>query len=124
LKKIEKIIFYSFVLALAVTCYSRTIVACQVDECFLTTAGYLASSSSERLQEANRYVEAGNKGKLDELINSKLVLVLKDDVKVQALEWSIERKMIKVKIEDSNDAYWVNDGALKHIKTGDKSEKK
>ncbi len=117
-------LFYSVGLVLAVTCYSRTTVACQVDECFLTKAGYLASSNPERLQEANRYLQAGYKDKLDQLINSKLVLVLKDDVKVQALEWSVERKMIKVKFEDSNDAYWVNDGALKHIKTGDKSEEK
>jgi hypothetical protein len=65
------------------------------------------------------YEKAGNKGKLDELINSKIVLVLKDDVKVHALEWSIERKMIKIKFEDSKGIYWVNDGALKHIKAGD-----
>ncbi len=121
---ILKIAFCSVGFALAVTCYSRTIVACQVDDCFLTTAGYLASSSPERLQEANRYMQAGNKDKLDELIYSKLVLVLKDDVKVHALEWSIERKMIKVKFEDGNDAYWVNDGALKHLKTAVKSEEK
>ncbi len=124
MKNIIKLAFYSVVLALAITCNSRTTVACQVDDCFLTTAGYLASSSPERLQDANRYMHAGNKDKLDELINSKLVLVLKGDVKVQALEWSIERRMIKVKFEDGNDAYWVNDGALKHIKTVDKGEQK
>jgi hypothetical protein len=124
LKNILKIAFCSVGLALAVTCYSRTVVACQVDDCYLTTAGYLASSSPERLQDANRYMREGNKDKLDGLINSKLVLVLKDDVKVRALEWSIERKMIKVKFEDGNEAYWVNDGALKHIKAVDKSEKK
>jgi len=124
LKKIPKGIFYSCVLVIAIVSLCRTTVACQVDGCFLTKAGFLASSSPERLQEANGYEKAGNKGKLDELINSKIVLMLKNDVKVQALEWSIERKMIKIKFEDSKGTYWVNDGALKHVKADDKSDGK
>ena len=123
MKKISKGIFYSCVLAIAIVSLYRTAVACQVDECFLTRAGFLASSSPDRLQEANGYEKAGNKGKLDELINGKIVLMLKEDVKVHALEWSIERKMIKIRFEDSKGAYWVNDGALKHIEANDKSEK-
>ncbi len=124
MKKILKITFYSFVFTLAAISFCRTIMACQVDEFFLTKPGYLASSSPERLQEANRYVQAGNKSKLDDLIKSKLVLMLKDGVKVQALEWSVEEKMIKIKFEGSKDFYWVNDGALKQIKAIDTCEKK
>jgi len=124
MKKNSKCIVYSCALAIAIISLCRTTVACQVDECYLTKAGFLASSSPERLQEANGYEKAGNKGKLDELINSKIVLMLKEDVKVQALEWSIERKMIKIKFEDSKGAYWVNDGALKHIEAGDHKSKK
>jgi hypothetical protein len=123
LKKSSISIFYSCAITIAIVSFCRTSIACQVDECFLTKAGFLASPSPEHLQEANGYEKTGSKEKLDDLINSKIILLLKDNIKVQALEWSIERKMIKIKFDGSNDTYWVNDGALKHIKAGDKSEK-
>ena len=123
MKNIIKNVLHSIILALAIVSFCRTALSCQVDECFLTRAGYyLASSSTERLKEANSYETAGNKEKLDELLKNKIVLRLKDDVKVQALEWSIELKMIKIKFDDSGETYWVNDGALRQINTGDKGE--
>ena len=82
----------------------------------------MASSDTELLKEANCYETAGIKEKLDKLLKKKLVLKLKDDVTVQALEWSIELKMIKIKFDDSGETYWVNDGALKQIKTCDQGE--
>ena len=95
-------------------------MGCQVDEFYLTKEGYLTSPSPESLQEAGNYEKENNTEKLDKLIKNKLVMRLKDGVKVQALERSFEMKMIKIKFEDSNGPYWVNDGALKQIKCDNK----
>ena len=95
-------------------------MGCQVDEFYMTKAGYLDSPSMERLQKATNYEKEDKSVELNDLIRNKLVVRLKDNVRVRALERSFEMKMIKIGFEDGKDFLWVNAGSLKQIQCDDK----
>lgn len=93
----------------------QSALPCQVDDFYLTKDGTLAASSPEMLNEAVRLEEEGNNGKLGDLMKSGAVLQLAADIKVKVLERSFEFKMLKIKLPDRKDPYWVKDGSLKQI---------
>ena len=75
----------------------------------------MVATTSENLNDAIKYEEEGNTGKLDGLLGNGSVIRLKGDIKVQVLERSIEFKTLKIKFSDGKDPYWVKDGSLKQI---------
>jgi hypothetical protein len=94
----------------------QTASACQVDEFYLTTEGSLAASTPENLNEASNCQEKGDQNKLASMIEDGMVIRLKENVKVQALERSFEHRMLKIKFLDHGASIWVRDGSLKQIK--------
>ena len=90
-------------------------LACQVDDFYLTKDGTLAASTPENLNAAIRLQEEGNKKKLGDLVKNGTILQLNDNIKVQVLERSFEFKMLKIKLPDEREPYWVKDGSLKQI---------
>ncbi len=105
------------VVVFAMTLFSayQFALACQVDDFYLTKDGALAASTPETLSSALGLQEGGNKEKLEALVKTGTVLQLKGNIKVQVLERSLEFNMLKIKLPDERDPYWVKDGSLKPI---------
>lgn len=116
MSKISKMTFYSIVCAVLLLSLNRASVACQVDDFYLTKDGALAASTPEHLTEATGYQGKNEQKKLADMVKNGMVIRLKDNIKVQAIERSVEYKMLKIKFLDDAAFYWVTDGSLKHIK--------
>ncbi len=113
--KMSKMVFYFTVCAMLLFSLHRAAWACQVDEFYLTTDGSLAASTPENLSEASNYQGRGDEKKLADMIKGGIVMQLKGNIKVQALERSVEYRMLKIKFLDQGTPFWVKDGSLKRI---------
>ncbi len=113
--KMSKMIIYFTVCSLLLFSLHRAAWACQVDEFYLTTEGSLAASTPENLSEASNYQEKGDQKKLAAMIKGGIVMQLKGNIEVQALERSVEYRMLKIKFLDQGTPIWVKDGSLKRI---------
>lgn|SRR5574337_1049115 len=113
---IAKVVFCFMVCAIGLFLYHPAASACQVDEFYLTKAGYLAASTPEKLNEAISYQEKNDQEHLAVMVRNGTVISLEGEVKVQVKERSIEHMMLKIKFPDKDISYWVKDGALKQIK--------
>ena len=113
--KMSKMTFYFAVCVMLLFPLHRVAWACQVDEFYMTTDGSLGASSPENLTEASNYQGKGDQKKLDTMIKDGRVTQLKGNIKVQALERSVEYKMLKTKFLDQGTPFWVKDGSLKRI---------
>jgi hypothetical protein len=71
----------------------------------------MAGSSQDKLSRA----EKADQQHLAIMVAKGEVVQLKDEIKVQALEWSFESKMVKIKFLDSDVPVWVREDALKRI---------
>ena len=80
-----------------------------MDEFYLTSGGHLAGITQDNLSNAEK---ASPKG-LATMLENKEIIRLQDNIKVQALERSVEYKMIKIRFMDSD--VWVREDALKRI---------
>ena len=89
--KISKMIFYFIVCAVVLFSLHKAASACQVDEFYLTTEGSLAASTPETLNEAGNLQEKGDQKRLSDMIDDGMVIRLKGNIKVQALERSFEQ---------------------------------
>src|SRR5512135_3433198 len=98
--KISKMTFYFTVCAMLLFSLHRVAWACQVDEFYMTTEGSLGASTPENLTEAISYQEHGDQKKLAAMIEGGMVMQLKGNIKVQALERSVEYRMINIKFLD------------------------
>ena len=85
--------------------------ACQVDEFYLTNGGNLAGTTQDNLSKA----EKADPQSLADMIENRGIIRLQDNIKVQAIERSVEYKMIKIKLPDSDFPVWVREDALKRI---------
>ncbi len=103
----------TWVMIIVIALYS-SVFACQVDDVLLTQEGSLAATTPEALNDALTKFQ-GDQAKLNDLLQKGIILKLKDSVKVQVLERSVEWKMLKIQLPDGKAAYWVKDGALKQI---------
>ncbi len=90
---------------------SGTAIACQVDEFYMTNGGHLAGTTQDNLGKA----EKADPQSLATMMQSKAVIRLQDNIKVQAIERSIEYQMIEIKLPDSDVPVWVREDALKRI---------
>jgi hypothetical protein len=113
-RTINSIIFIVVCTLSAILAY-HSASACQVDEFYLTKDGALAASTPENLNAAVKFEEEGNRENLSGLMKSGAAQRLTDNIKVQVLERSVEFKMLKIKLPDGKEAYWVKDGSLKQI---------
>ncbi len=102
-----------WIMLIVISLYS-SVFACQVDDFLLTTGGNLAATTPDALNDALASQET-SQTKLADLLKKGILLKLKDGVKVQVLERSVEWKMLKIQLPDGNAAYWVKDGALKQM---------
>jgi hypothetical protein len=91
-----------------------TVYACQVDDFYLTKEGNFAAVSPQTLNDVLSQTP-NNQTKLTDMLNNGTVLKLKEGVKVQVLERSIEWNMLKIQFPDGNATYWVKDGSLRPI---------
>jgi len=91
-----------------------TVYACQVDDYYFTKEGNLAAVTPDALN-AVLALAPDNQAELADLLKNGAVLKLKDGVKVQVLERSVERNMLKIQFPDGNSTYWVKDGSLRPI---------
>ncbi len=99
-----------WVMLIVVSLFS-SVFACQVDDFLLTREGNLAATTPEVLNDALTQAQ----GDQARLLQKGILLKLKDGVKVQVLERSVEWKMLKIQFPDEKGTYWVKDGALKQI---------
>ena len=113
--KRSKMTFYFIVCAMLLFPLHRAAWACQVDEFYLTTEGSLGASTPENLSEASNYQGKDDQKKLAAMIKGGMVMQLKGNIKVQALERSVEYRMLKIKFLDQGTPFWVKDGSLKRI---------
>jgi hypothetical protein len=113
--KVSKIILYFIVCALVLVSLHPAVPACQVDEFYLTTEGSLAALTPENLSEAGNYQEKGDQERLSAMMKNGMVIKLRGNIKVQALERSFEHIMLKIRFLDQETPYWVKDGSLKQI---------
>lgn len=113
--RMSKMTLYFTVCAMLLFPLHRAVWACQVDEFYLTTEGSLGASTPENLNEASKFHEKADQAKLDTMIKDGRVTQLKGNIKVQALERSVEHKMLKIKFLDQGTPFWVKDGSLKRI---------
>ena len=113
-RRTKTIIFLVVCTMMAISVH-QSASACKVDDFFTTKEGALASSTQETLSAATRFQEEGNKEKLADLIKGGTVVRLTGDIKVQAVERSIEFKTLKIKLPEGKESYWVKDGSLKPI---------
>ncbi len=90
------------------------VYACQVDDFYFTKEGSFAAVTPETLNNVLASAP-DNQTKLAILLENGTVLRLKEGVKVQVLERSVEWKMLKIQLPDENAAYWVKDGSLRPI---------
>jgi hypothetical protein len=105
------IIGFYLVLAVLSLLIAGSASACQVDEFYLTNGGHLAGTTQDNLGNAEKADPQG----LAAMIENKGIIRLQDNIKVQAVERSIEYKMIEIKLPDSNAPVWVREDALKRI---------
>ncbi len=89
------------------------VYACQVDDFYLTKEGSLAAVTPEALNDVLSTPD--NQTTLNDLLKTGTILKLKEGIKVQVLERSVEWKMLKITFPDGNGTYWVKDGALSPI---------
>ena len=89
------------------------VYACQVDDFYLTKEGNLAAVTPQALNDV--LALAPDNQKLVDFMKKGTVLKLKDGVKVQVLERSVEWNMLKIQFPDGHKTYWVKDGSLKPI---------
>jgi hypothetical protein len=85
--------------------------ACQVDEFYLTNGGQLAGATQDNLSKA----EKADPKSLANMIENGGIIRLQDNIRVQAIERSVEYQMIKIKLPDSDVPVWVREDALKRI---------
>ncbi len=90
---------------------NQAVSACQVDEFYLTSGGHLAGTTQDNLSKAEKADPNG----LASMIENKGVIRLQDNIRVQAIERSVEYQMIKIKFPDSDVPVWVREDALKRI---------
>ncbi len=112
---IFKMTFYFTVCAIVLFSLHNAAWACRVDEFYLTTEGSLGASTPQNLNEAMNYQGKADQKKLAAMIKGGTAIQLKGGIKVQALERSVEYKMIKIKFLDQETPFWVKDGSLKRI---------
>jgi hypothetical protein len=115
MKMISKMSFYFIIWAIVLFSFQQTAMACQVDDFYLTKEGHVAASTPENLSKAINYQEKGKQEKLSEMMKNGEVVKFEENVKVQALERSVEHRLIKIKFMDKETSYWVNEGSLKRI---------
>ncbi len=113
-KKVKLVVRVATRVMLIVISLYSSVFACQVDDFLLTREDNLAAVTPEALNDALAS-QAINHAKLTDLLQKGTVLKLKEGVKVQVLERSVEWKMLKIKLPDEKATYWVKDGALKQI---------
>ena len=89
-----------------------TTSACQVDQYYLTAGGHLAGVTQDALLKA----EKADPKALESMIEGKEVLRLQDDIRVEAIERSVEAKMIKIKLPHHDISVWVREDALKRCR--------
>jgi len=116
MNRMAKKTFYFIICAMVLLSLHQAASACQVDEFYLTTESSLAASTPENLNEASNFQEKGDQKKLASMIENGMVIRLKGNIKVQALERSFEHRMLKIKFLDHGTPIWVKDGSLKQIK--------
>ncbi len=114
IRLIRSVIFF-VVCVFTMTSAYQLAWACQVDEFFLSKENGLAASTPEILNTAIKLDEEGNREKLAGLLGNGSVIRLKGEIKVQVLERSVEFKMLKIKLPDNKNPYWVKDESLKRI---------
>lgn len=85
MNKMTKAIISVVVFAVILISAYQSVLACQVDDFYLTKDGALAASTPETLNAAIRLEEEGNKEKFEYLVKNGTVLQLKDNIKVQVL---------------------------------------
>lgn len=107
----KTIIGFYLVLAVLTLWISGSASACEVDEFYLTNGGLLAGTTQDNLAKA----EKADPQSLAPMIENKWIIRLQDNIKVQAVERSIEYKMIEIKLPDSDAPVWVREDALKRI---------
>jgi hypothetical protein len=90
------------------------VYACQVEDFYFTKEGSIAAVTPQELNDVLAST-ADNQAKLADLLKAGTVVKLKEGVKVQVLERSVEWKMLKIKFPDGNATYWVKDGSLRQI---------
>ncbi len=90
------------------------VYACQVDDFYLTKEGSLAAVTPQTLDDVLASAPE-NQTKLTALLKNGSVMRLKEGIKVQVIERSVEWKMLKIQFPDGSTAYWVKDGSLKPI---------
>ncbi len=113
-KKVKLVIrVATWILLIVISLYS-SVFACQVDDFLLTKEGNLAATTPEALNDALNKAQ-GDQARLSDLLQKRIILKLKEGVKVQVLERSVEWKMLKIQLPDEKGTYWVKDGALKQI---------
>ncbi len=91
---------------------SGTVLACQVDEFYMTKGNHLAGATQDSLVKA----EKADPKALASMIESKEVIMLQDDIRVQATERSLEYQMIRIKLPHHDISVWVREDALKRCK--------
>ncbi len=91
---------------------SGTALACQVDEFYMTNGNHLAGATQDSLVKA----EKADPKALASMIESKEVIMLQDDIRVQATERSLEYQMIRIKLPHHDISVWVREDALKRCK--------
>ncbi len=112
--KIRLTIFVAVFIAMLILSQLSPAYSCSVDNFLLTKEGNFAAATPQALNEVLASA-SDNKTKLAELVKNGTALELKDGVKVQVLERSVELKMLKIKFEGEKKTYWVKDGALAPI---------
>ncbi|HEX8948619.1 MAG TPA: hypothetical protein VF790_06635 [Dissulfurispiraceae bacterium] len=107
---------FSFIGCALVFCLSyQAVLACQVDEFYLTKKGGLAASTPEELSRAIDYQAKGNQKKLAYMVKDGRVVKLRENIKVRVLERSFEHGMLKIKLSERESPFWVKDGTLKQV---------
>lgn len=113
-KKVKLVVRVATWVLLIVISLCSYVFACQVDDFLLTREGNLAAQTPEALNDALTKAQ-GDQARLTDFLEKGIILKLKDGVKVQVLERSVEWKMLKIQLPDGKATYWVKDGALKQI---------
>ncbi len=113
-KKVKLVVRAAMLVMLIVILLYSSVFACQVDDFLLTTGGNLAATTPEALNDALSKAQ-GDQARLGDLLQKGTILKLREGIKVQVLERSVEWKMLKIQLPDEKGTYWVKDGALKQI---------
>ena len=113
-RKAKSVIYIVTCGVLIIISFISAAYACQVDDFYMTKEGNLAAVTPEALNDILTSAQ-GNQAKLTGLLQAGTVLKLKEGIKVQVLERSVEWNMLKIKLPDRNATYWVKDGSLRPI---------